>query len=57
MTAELEEALAKFGASYLRMRAAAPTGEKFDERVAQYDKAADAVARRAIAAGFGVEGR
>ena len=56
MTEELEAELNKIGAAYLRMRAAAPTGKDFDQRCAQFEKASEAVARRAIAAGFGVEG-
>lgn len=56
MTEEVEEALVKFTAAYLRMRDAAPTGRGFEKHAADWDRTGETLARRAIAAGYGPEG-
>lgn len=56
MTQELMEALTNFVGADIRLRQAAPTGDKYDKRVAEWDRAAADVARRARAAGLVPEG-
>ncbi|MDZ4382825.1 MAG: hypothetical protein U0942_15950 [Parvibaculum sp.] len=56
LSEELAEALTNLVGADLRLRAAAINSDKFEKRVAEFDRAAADVARRARAAGLVPEG-
>jgi len=56
LSEELAEALTNLVGADLRLRAAAINSDRFEKRAAEFDRAAEAVARRARAAGLVPEG-